>query len=185
MSKLWTISIAFLLLPAWVLAADYNIDRQKDGPFAFSISGVKINEGSTLTRESILFNDPTCPIKIRSHRTQIIYKDRGFRFAAQTSVDIEGPVVAIQVRTSLYDVFGQHMHNLGNTKPKDFGPGQFTISGEWRARENDVNDLLTTVTYVARVRLDDGSQWIFNADNLQLALSSLALEQKIEDDDEK
>ncbi len=183
MIKFSTTLIAVLLLPIWALGADYNIERQKDGPFAFSISGVKINEGSTLARESILFNDPTCPVKIRSHSTRIIYMDRYFRFAAQTSVNVEEAVVAIQIRTILYDVFGQHMHNLGNTEPKDFSPGQFTVSGEWRAYKNDVNDLLTTVTYVSRVRLDDGSQWIFNLDNLQLALSTLNLEQKIEEDE--
>ncbi len=135
MIKLKTVAIALLLLPVWVFAADYNIDRQQDGPFAFTISGVKINEGSSLIRESVLFNDPTCPVKIRSHTTGIIYKDRGFRFAARTSIDVESPIVALQVRTILYDVFGQHMHNLGNAEPKDFGLGQATISGEWRARE--------------------------------------------------
>ena len=183
MIKLKTVAIALLLLPAWVFAADYNIDRQQDGPFAFIIAGVKINEGSSLIRESVSFNDPTCPVNIRSHTTRIIYKDRGFRFAARTSIDVESPIVALQVRTILYDVFGQHMHNLGNAEPKDFGLGQATISGEWRARESDVSNLLTTVTYVARVRLADGSQWIFNADNLQFALSTLNLEQKIGDDE--
>lgn len=183
MIRLGKILVAALLLPAWAQGADYNIDRQEDGSFSFAISGVQINEGSTLVRESILFNDPSCPIKIQSHSTGIIYKDRGFRFSAHTSVNIEKAVVAVQIRTILYDVFGQHMHNLGNTEPRDFSPGNFTISGEWRARENDISDLLTTVTYVSRVRLDDGSQWIFNEDNLELALSSLDLEQKIEDEE--
>lgn len=184
MTKFGAISIAFLLLPTWILAADYNIERHDDGPFSFSISGVEINEGSTLNRESILFNDPTCPIKIQSHKTAVIYADRGFRFSAKTSMNMERKVVAIQIRTIHYDLFGQHMHNLSNTEPKDFNPGQHTITGEWRASDNDISDLLTTVTYVARVRLDDGSQWIFDIDNLQLALSSLSLEQKIGDDEE-
>lgn len=185
MIKLKTVAIVLLFLPTWVIAADYNIDRQQDGPFTFAISGVTVNEGSSLTRESVLFNDPTCPVKIQSHTTKIIYRDRGFRFASQTSIDVKSPIVAVQVRTILYDVFGQHMHNLGNTEPKDFGAGQATISGEWCAYEGDVSELLTTVTYVARVRLADGSQWIFNADNLQFALSTLNLEQKIGDDEKE
>ena len=185
MIKLGTISVVLLFMPVWVRAADYNIERQPDGPFAFTLLGVTVNEGSTLTRESILFNDPTCPVKILSHTTRIIFKDRNFRFEAQTSIDVKNPIVAIQVSTLLYDIFGEHMKNLGNTEVKDFSPGQSRLDGEWRAYENDVGKFLTTITYVARVRLADGSQWIFNADNLLLALSSLNLEQKIGDDDEK
>ena len=182
MIKFRTIAAILYLMPVWVCAADYNIERQPDGPFAFAISGVWINEGSTLTRESILFNDPTCPIKVQSHTTKITYKDRGFRFSARTSIDIKQPIVAVQVRTLLYDVFGQHMKNLGNTEVKDFTPSQSTIDGEWRAYNNEVSDLLTTVTYVARVRLADGSQWIFNEENLLVALTTLNLEQKIGDE---
>ncbi len=181
MIKLRTIAAILYLIPVWVGAADYNIERQPDGPLAFRIFGVWFNEGSTLTRESILFNDPACPIKIRSHTTKIIHKDRGFRFSARASIDIKHPIVAVQLRTLLYDVFGQNMKNLDNIEIKDFAPSQSTIEGEWRASDNDMG-FLTTVTYVARVRLADGSQWIFNAENLLVALTTLNLEQKIGDE---
>lgn len=166
-------------------AQNYEIDRAQDGPFSFSISGVTINEGSTLTRESILFNDPSSPVQVNSHSMEIVYKDRGFQFSGITELSVKRSVVAIQVRTILYDVFGQHMRNLANTEPKDFGEGTTSINGEWRAFENDVSEMLTTVTYVARVRLSDGTQWVVDADNLQLALSSLDLEQKIGEIDEE
>ena len=52
---------AIVFICKLTLAADYNIERQADGPFSFTISGVEINEGSSMTRESILFNDPKCP----------------------------------------------------------------------------------------------------------------------------
>ena len=50
--------------------SSYNIDRKQDGPFSFSISGVKFNEGSSLVRESVIFNDPNCPVQITSHGTK-------------------------------------------------------------------------------------------------------------------
>jgi hypothetical protein len=180
MRKLILMAVLFFTTSA--NASGYKIDRDVDGPFAFTISGVKINEGSTLTRESILFNDPASPILINSHSTKVVYKDRGFRFSGTTEIQLKSEVVAVQVRTILYDVFGQHMKNLANTQPKDLSPGSSTISGEWRALDNDITELLTTVTYVARVRLADGTQWVFDAKNLQLALSSLKLEQKIGED---
>ncbi len=162
-----------------VYAGDYNISRQPDGPFSFKISGVDINEGSSMQRESVLFNEASCPVQIVSHTSSFIYKDRGFRISGKTELIAQQPITAIQVRTALYDVFGKHMQNLANTEPKDFSTGPATISGEWRARDNDAAELLTTVTYVARVRLADGTQWVCNFDDLQLALSSLNLEKKI------
>ena len=134
-----------------------------------------------MKRESILFNDPSCPIVLTGYSTKIIYKDRRLRFSARTKVDAKSEVQAVQIRTIQYDVFGLHMQNLANTEPVDFAVGPRTITGEWRASENDVTELLTTVTYIARVRLADGTQWVFNTDNLQLALSSLNLENKIDD----
>lgn len=163
----------------------YKIERKPDGPFEFSISGVKINEGSSLKRESILFNDPAAPVQITSHATSIKYEDRGFRFEGKTGVEVNQPIVAVQVRTILFDVFGQHMKNLGNTEPKDFAPGNGKLEGEWRAYENDITELLTTVTYVARVRLADGTQWIYNDKNLVLALASLNLEQEVGEQDQE
>lgn len=181
-----------ILLPMVILffsisanAQVYEIERIPDGQFSFSISGIKVNEGSSLTRESILFNDPSSPVDLKTHSTEITFKDRGFRFSGRTELNVQQPIVAIQVRTILYDVFGRHMKNLANTEPKDFSPGAASISGEWRATEHDITGMLTTVTYVARVRLADGTQWVFDAANLQLALSGLNLEQKIGETDEE
>lgn len=165
-------------------AAGYKIERAPDGPFTFKIYGQTLNEGSGLTRESILFNDPTSPVSVTGHTTKIIYEDRSFRFSGKSTIQVSSPIVAIQLRTILYDVFGQHMKNLANTEPRDFSAGQSTLEGEWRAYDNDVSEMLTTVTYVARVRFSDGRQWVFNADNLHAALRSLNLEQKIGEESE-
>ena len=174
-----------IVICAGAAAQGYETKRAPDGPFAFSISGIEINEGSSLTRETILFNDPSAPVQLKAHSTKAIYRDRGFRFSGSTELDVMQPIVAVQVRTILYDVFGQHMKNLANTEPKDFSAGTASIDGEWRAYDSDITRMLTTVTYVARVRLLDGTQWVFDAGNLQRALSSLNLEQKIGETDEE
>ena len=180
--KLLHVALILFVIPAVSIAQDYNIVRQPDGPFAFKVLSITINEGSTLTRESILFNDPSCPVSVQSHSTKIIYKDRAFEFSGKSTIQVSSPIVALQVRTILYDVFGQHMKNLSNTEARDFSAGQSTLEANWRASDNDASELLTTVTYVARVRLADGRQWIFNTDNLEAALGSLHLEQKIGDE---
>jgi hypothetical protein len=186
--KTFFVSVTFLicsLMTNDAFTADYEVTRNDDGPFSLSISGIAVNEGSTLQRESILFNANKSPAKLTSHKMEITYKDRGFRFTAATNMTLTKKVQAIQVRTILYDVFGQHMKNLANTEVKDFEAAEASIQGEWRAYESEVTEFLTAVTYVARIRFDDGTQWVFNQDDLHLALLALKLEKKIGDDSEK
>ena len=58
------------------------------------------------------------------------------------------------------------------------------MDGAWNIlRENDVSEHLSTVTYVAKVRLADGKVWSFQLEPLLAALRSLNLEQKIEAED--
>jgi hypothetical protein len=173
----------YLFMGSNAFAADYDIKRMDDGQFAFSISGIKINEGSSLKRESILFNDKASPVTLASHNMSIVYKDRGFQFKAITKLNVKKNIKALQVRTILYDVFGRHMKNLSNTETKDISAGEMSINGVWRAYDNDASEFLTSVTYVARVRFENGTQWVFNKDNLHLALSSLKLEKKIGEDE--
>jgi len=174
-----------LLFAANSYAANYDIERTSDGPFSFFDMGIMLNEGSSLQRESILFNDKSSPVKLLSHTMKVKYKDRGFRFAGSTRVQIGKKITALQIRTIQYDIFGRHMQNLANTEPKDFSVGEITVDGEWRASEHEITEFLTSVTYVARVRFEDGTQWVFNSDNLQMALSTLHLEKKIGEDETK
>lgn len=181
MLVLFALCLSFL--PVSSYAADYTIERHKDGPFATRVYAYgQINQGSSLTRESILLNDPTCPIQIRHHTTTFGYRDRGPSFVADTAVEFIKPIVAYKVTVMLYDVFGAHMSNLVNTDVKDFKPSEAKLHAEWRASDRDLVSLLTTVTFVKQERLADGSQWRFNAKSLAAALAKLNLEENLVDE---
>ena len=75
------------------------------------------------------------------------------------------------------------MQNLLNVEATDLSPGTHTLDGVWNtSRENDLSEHLTTVTYVARARLEDGTIW--NADSIAIAaaLESLDLDREIDGD---
>ncbi len=165
------------------LAATYEIKRDVEGPYAFKLFGVEFNKGSSLQRESVLFNDPSCPIQLVANSMTWGYVDRTLQITSATQAIASQQVMALEVRHILFDVFGQHMRNLSNLDVRDFQNGAVALKGTWRLfAENDASELLTTVSYVARVRLPDGTQWVFNSDNLTSALGTLHLEKKIEDD---
>jgi len=161
----------------------YEITRASDGPFSISVGGIAENEGSSLQRESILFNDPGCPAQITGHSTSIKYNNRGLLFVGETKLELSKDIQAIEIRTALYDVFGMHIHTLLNTQARDFSAGSVVLNSEWRASENDISAMLTTATYVSRVRYFDGTQWVFDKDQLELAVGTLELEKVVEDEE--
>lgn len=164
-------------------ASDYEVTVIDDGPFSFEIRGIKLNQGSTLSKQGFLLNAEDCPVSISDTKTSINYVDRGFRFQATTSVIVDRPVVAMRIRTVLFNAFGQHMMNLRNTVIEDFGEGATTLdTATWRASETDVSEHLSSVTFVSRVRFADGTQWAYDEDDIEEALRSLQLEEQIADD---
>lgn len=163
---------------------EYEISHTPDGPFAARISGVMINEGSTLQRESILLNVPSSPVRIHAAELSFSYRDRRFRYEITTQLEASVLVRALEVRHILYDVFGDHMHNLSNTESVDISPGAIELDGTWNMfQENDLTEHLTTVTYVARARLEDGSVWNADINAISDALESLDLDREIDDED--
>ncbi|MFY9821036.1 MAG: hypothetical protein WAM82_06625 [Thermoanaerobaculia bacterium] len=177
------LALALVLASMPTLAATYEVKREQEGPFSFKIMGIEFNKGSSLRRESVLFNDPSCPVQLVKNAMAFNYADRRFTIGSTTNLTFGQPVMALEVRHILFDVLGRHMRNLANLEARDFAAEPASLSGTWNVfNDNDISELLTTVTYVSRARLADGTQWVFNSDNLTLALGTLHLEKKIDDD---
>src|SRR5438105_3647205 len=159
--------LSLMLLAAMVptavsYAQQYQVNRAPDGPFATKILGVPFNQGSSLQRERILLNIPSCPVQITATSLTYDYKDRGMQYKVRSTFQTQQPIAAVELRYILYDVFGDHLRNLSNTEAKDYTSGEHVVDGTWNVlRENDVSEHLTTVAYVAKVRLPDGKVWSF------------------------
>jgi hypothetical protein len=181
--KIAAVALAVVLVSMSAFAATYDVKRELEGPFSFKMIGVEFNKGSSLQRESVLFNDPSCPVQLAKNAMAFNYADRHFTIVSTTNLTFGQPIMALEVRHILFDVLGRHMRNLANLEARDFSAGPTSLDGTWNLyNDNATSELLTTVTYVARARLADGSQWVFNSDNLTLALGTLNLEKKIDDD---
>lgn len=166
------------MLGGWASAAQaaYEVKRVGDGNFTLDISGIKINDGSSLKRETVLLNNPASTVEVVSGSLSFTYAEHGFRFTGKTTAKITKPIKAIQIRHAVYDVFGKHMTNLANTEAKDYAPGEAKFDGEWRASEEYVTEALTNVVYVSRVRFDDGTQWVADFAEIGVQLEKLQLE---------
>ncbi|MDE2878706.1 hypothetical protein [Candidatus Palauibacter soopunensis] len=155
-------------------AQEYEISR---------VSHDRINDRSRLQRESIALNITSSPIRVEAAELSIRFRDRRYRYEVSTDIEVGTSVQALEVRHVLYDVFGDHMSNLSNVEVRGMLPGPHTLDGTWNMlSQNDSNEHLITVTYVARARLDDGSVW--NADMAAISdvLESLDLDREIGDE---
>lgn len=156
--------------------ASYEVTRVQDGDFSFSISGVQLNEGSSLKRETILLNHPGSTVQLTGSSLGFEYKNRNFQINGETEFTLTKNIHAVEIRHALYDVFGKHIQNLSNREVKDMAPGPLKVDGTWRAQDSYVSRLLTNVTYVARVRFEDGTQWVADWEAVAIELGKLQLE---------
>lgn len=168
----------FVLVLVAVPAVSQEGDTKGAMEATSKLLGETFAKSSTLQRESVLFNDPDCPAQIL--RVSFEFEDEDTEITASNHLSFVQPASAVEVRHILFDVFGRHMTNISNVEVNDFSATPNLFSSRWEdLDEKDATRLLTTVTYVARVRLADGTQWVFDPDSLATELGKLQLEKKI------
>ncbi len=178
----WCALALALGLASGASAGDYQSSREQDAPFAFtSMFGGTFNKGSSLMRESILLNDPDSPVQITKTQTRFELVKSNFDFVSTNQFDTKKPIAAVSVHHIVFDVFGRHIDHLSTIDVSDRDIGRHAKEARWKSLGDYVPVLLTTVAYVGRVRLSDGTQWVFDEDQLLAALRRLQLEPVIGD----
>ncbi len=174
---MWCALVVAFGLSGGASAGEYQASRAQDAPFAFtSMFGGTFNKGSALMRETILLNDPDAPVQVTRTRTRFELVKSNFDFVSTNEFEARKPIAAVAVHHIVFDVFGRHMDDLSAIDVADRGVGRHSRDGRWRSLGDYVPELLTTVTYVSRVRLSDGTQWAYDQGRLIAALRRLGLE---------
>lgn len=114
-----------------------------------------------------VINDQSSPIRLEN--TGILVSEHGnssyvFRGIATTSKDI----TEVEVHFMLFDLRANHMKTLSHTEKFALKSGNsflldqfwFAKPGPWKAEADEVKQLATSVSFVARVRRSDGIEWI-------------------------
>ena len=137
--------------------------------------GVKVNDGSTLSREFFTVNAKDCPVQIQSAGIRINYSTR-FSCVPVGKIVLAEPITAYEIHHVLYNVFGEHIKTLRNTVVTDISSGmEFNQFASWYASENEVSEYLICVSYVATVRTATGVIWRYNFKDIQMELNKLKL----------
>jgi hypothetical protein len=133
--------------------------------------GIQLNKGSSLQRRWFVINDPSCPVQLSGAGISTVYQSSSiggdYKYKATGSATAGETVTAFEVRYLLFDVWGEHTRTLSDTQVSDLG-AQIALkdTGSWAAWENDVSEVFTVVSFVARTRRPDGTVWQYDAASL-------------------
>jgi len=177
MNKISIVSICLLFCS--LSQAQITTSKVNGGSIVTKLSSnIKVNDGSTLTREWIVINDEKCPIQLKDVGINSDYiTSDGYRFKATGSMNTLEPIAAYEIHHVLYDVFGSHLMSLNNIDIKDIN-GTIDLSksrGGWSPSENEVSEYLACVSYVAAVRTSKGVIWRFKPELIKQELSKIQI----------
>lgn len=131
-----------------------------------------IDKDSSLHRSWHTLNDATCPVQLV--KAGVNTEERIGPDALYTpvvgSLTAKEPIMAMEIRFVLYDVFNDHIVTLQRTWVEDVvSPGPFMFKNSspvttvaFRADNNDVQRLLTVVSFVSQVRTKNGTIWRYD-----------------------
>lgn len=123
---------------------------------------VKINKGSSLTREWITVHDDQ--IRATFSNTHgistryVSYAGGGYRYGASFIIKAQEALSAIEVRFLLFDIWGEHTKSLSTTEIVDIkGGATKKFTGQWNIfSENEVSNFYASIAYISRVRTKSG-----------------------------
>ena len=153
--------------------------REEDGgSVAVRTANGVLNQDSSLKRTWYVIDDPKAPAVLNHGGVSPRLDDKDMQqyFIAVATVSPRQLISAVEVRYVLFDVWGQHLKTFSLTELADSSTHiDFRGSNKWSALESEASQLLTVVSFVARVRMADGAVWTFDADRMTSQVDDLGL----------
>ena len=170
-----------LLLFVVQISGDYTTSDLGGDAFSRTLFGkYKSYKESRLQTKNYSLNTKN-GVTITTFNYTMSYSDRQYRLKALVEIDIEKPIAAIQYVISTFDVYGDHVTNLGGDETADWGVGPRILTGTWESY-NDFPEILTAVIYIKKIRYADGTVWRADTAELAAELGKLRLVEPAKDD---
>lgn len=138
--------------------------------------GIKMNVGSSLSREFVVINSPTCPLQLSEVGIKTAYVSNSYNFYPVGTITPKELITAYEVHHVLYNVFGQHMKTLSNQIVTDINETRgFSKFASWYASENNIQEYFICVSYVSNVRTANNVIWHYDINDIQSELNKIKL----------
>lgn len=123
--------------------------------------GIVLNKETSLQRDRITLHDSAMPVDFaKPADVTIEYNsdDRRYEYRGTVALKTKETITAIEYRVLTFDVFGEHLRTLSGTEVRDVAAGQeVNLKPAWAIYgDGEASKFLSSVAFVARVRLADG-----------------------------
>jgi hypothetical protein len=159
-------------------ASNLQVHQDEGGSVAVRIPGGFLNQDSSLKRTFYVINDPSAPAAVEHAGVfpRLDEKDKGDFLLPFGTVSPKEAISAVELRYVLFDVWGERIRTLSSTRLVDSSTHvEFRGSNKWLALESEVGQLVTVVSFVARVRTAEGGVWTFDPNRMASRLEELGL----------
>lgn len=172
MKKLCIMLVIFFIAVSFGFAKT-STTKVDGGSNRVELTYSSLNSKSSLHRDWIAINDDQLPAKFEGtpgvtviYKSSSSYSSGGYRYTAELSIKPTVDISAIEVRFITFDVFGNKMRNLSATYVQDMAKGAvISFSPQWTcSSENDAEEYLSSIAYIAQVRTSDGKVYYYDAD---------------------
>jgi hypothetical protein len=160
-----------------------EVKQLDDGSVTVDLGyNIKLNKNSTLHRIAYVVNDPLCVVQLSGVGFQtkpgFAGSSEGYRFVSTGDAIPTEAISVVEIRSVIFDVFGNHITTLSNTDIADHAKNDvisLRTNGAWYGTGTEVTRFLTSVTFVARVRKASGVIWRYDAKSVQNELGKIQL----------
>lgn len=127
--------------------------------------GILLNRESTLRREWVAIHDDELPVDLEGTPGVLTaYRRDSYRYESSVTIKVTEPVVAVEVRFILFDVWGERTRVLSFSDVRDFAVGVHETDVSWDLfSEKEASEHYASIAYVATVRTKTGD--VYRADS--------------------
>jgi hypothetical protein len=178
------VAVAVLFLSFQFAAAQGNADsslqisEEDGGGVAVRTASGLLNQDSSLKRRFFVVADTNSPAGIEHAGiySRLDEKEKVDYFLPFGTVSPKQAISAVEVRFVLFDVWGERIRTLSSTRLVDSSTHvDLRGTNKWMALESEVGQLVTVVSFVARIRTADGDVWTFDPNRVASRIEGLGL----------
>ncbi len=182
MRSLMAVAVLFLVFPSAFAQqksdSSLQVHEDEGGTVAVRTASGFLNQDSSLKRTFYSIDDASGPAAIEHAGVfpRLDEKEKVDYLLPFGTVSPKEAISAVEVRYVLFDVWGERIRTLSSTRLVDSSTHvDFRASNRWMALDSEVGQLVTVVSFVARVRTAEGSLWTFDPNRMASRMESLGL----------
>lgn len=150
--------IAFWGYVSPCFSQNISVTKESGGSIQTKLSDtIILNEKSSLSREWITIHDSNMPANIiGTVGIKTVYGARNYYYRTDISIVTKEPIVAIEYRFVLFDIFGNFTRILSGTIIEDIEKDS-AIQSEWNIlNESETKRFYASIAYISKIRTKSG-----------------------------